>query len=527
MSIFRLYKRLRIKRLKITLLVMIVSLFLVPGFVKYESNGDNYFVVSLNGRQVGILGSEEDAREALLQARKNINSQNEELTFIEASNLSVSGSEILWGQIDSKEKVVSAMETVLSEGIKDSLVKAYEVKVKSYIVTLPTKEDVIKLLQSSIDKYDESKSYEVSLSEDAMRQLPVLIPSINSHEEVVLMEEAVTESLTSAGFDNDMISFFETIEPDKEKDFEDYDLGVISVEYGDDVEVVEVYTKESEIGDVEKAISEVTDEQLTNDIYKVVSGDTLSGIALKVNIPMDDLIAMNDSLEDQNSLIRPDDELIVTVAEPKLAVVRQEEMYYEEDYTAEVQYIYNDAWYTSDQVVHQQPSDGHRKVVAVVTFENDEKVTTEIIKEEVTYEAVPKIVEKGTKIPPTYIKPISGGRMSSTFGPRKRPTKGASTYHKGIDWAVPTGTPVYASCGGTVIKAGWGSGYGNCVYISHPDGRVTRYGHLSKVLVSAGQTVSQGQRIALSGNTGVSTGPHLHFEILVGGTQVNPLKYIG
>ncbi len=201
-------------------------------------------------------------------------------------------------------------------------------------------------------------------------------------------------------------------------------------------------------------------------------------------------------------------------------------MYYEEDYEAEVVYIDNDDWYTTETKVLQEPSAGRRKVVAIVTFENDKKISREIVKEEVTYEAVAKIVERGTKIPPTYIKPISGGRQSSGFGRRNAPKRGASTYHKGIDWATPTGTAVFASCGGTVAKAGWGSGYGYVVYINHPDGRQTRYGHLSKILVSAGQTVSQGQKIALSGNTGVSTGPHLHFEILIGGSQVNPLNYL-
>ena len=137
-----------------------------------------------------------------------------------------------------------------------------------------------------------------------------------------------------------------------------------------------------------------------------------------------------------------------------------------------------------------------------------------------------KIVERGTKIPPTYIKPLSGGRLSSGFGGRKAPTKGASTNHKGVDWATPIGTAIYASSGGTVTKAGWGSGYGYVIYIKHPDGRETRYGHLSKVLVSPGQSVKQGQKIALSGNTGRSTGPHLHFEIRINGVAVNPLKYL-
>ena len=83
-----------------------------------------------------------------------------------------------------------------------------------------------------------------------------------------------------------------------------------------------------------------------------------------------------------------------------------------------------------------------------------------------------------------------------------------------------------ASCGGTVTKAGWASGYGYVVYIKHPDGRETRYGHCSKVLVSVGQQVSQGQKIALSGNTGNSTGPHLQFEIRIHGVAVNPLNYL-
>ena len=173
----------------------------------------------------------------------------------------------------------------------------------------------------------------------------------------------------------------------------------------------------------------------------------------------------------------------------------------------------------------QQPVTGYRKVVADITYRNAELVNTDILYEDVTVKAVAKIVKRGTKTPPTYVYPV-WGRLSSGFGRRKAPKRGASTYHKGIDLAVPIGTAVMASRGGTVTRAGWGSGYGYCVYIQHPDGVSTRYGHLSKVLVKVGQTVSQGQKIALSGNTGVSTGPHLHFEVLVGGSQVNPLNYL-
>ena len=167
----------------------------------------------------------------------------------------------------------------------------------------------------------------------------------------------------------------------------------------------------------------------------------------------------------------------------------------------------------------QEPSAGRRKVAAVIEYKNGSEQSREILKEEIYADAVPKIVERGTKIPPTYIKPLSGGRLSSGFGGRKAPTKGASTNHKGVDWATPIGTPVVASNTGTVVTAGWVSGY-------HADGKQTRYGHLSKVLCKVGQTVTQGQKIALSGNTGRSTGPHVHFEIRINGTAVNPLKYL-
>ena len=417
------------------------------------------------------------------------------------------------------------MIEVLSGDVKETLHRSYVVKINEYMVNLSDKEEVRQLLQAALNKYDEEGQYQVDLMLDPTRELNVLTTQIISHEEAASIEEVEAVSL-EAGIEAELTAAFEEVEPTGEMDFEDYDLGLISMEYGDEIEVVETYLGEDELTSVEDAIREVTQDEEKSDVYEVVSGDTLSEIAIKTNIPMDKLIEMNDSLEDENSMIRPGDELVITVPRPKLAVVHQEQMYYEEDYEAEVIYIDNDDWYTTETKTLQEPSAGHRKVVAVVTFENDKKVSEEIIKEEVTYEAVPKIVERGTKIPPTYIKPISGGRLSSGFGKRTAPKRGASTYHKGVDWATPTGTPVYASCGGTVTKAGWGSGYGYVVYITHPDGRQTRYAHLSKVLVSAGQTVSQGQKIALSGNTGVSTGPHLHFEILINGSQVNPLNYL-
>lgn len=518
------YKRLRLRKIEIAVLAVFVSIFFLPSFVPFEKTGNNMFTVLLNDVQVGVVADPKEAQNCALEARRHVAGESEELILVE-SNVVTEGSEVLWGKVDDPEQITEKMIEVLSGDVKETLHRSYVVKINEYMVNLSDKEEVRQLLQAALNKYDEEGQYQVDLMLDPTRELNVLTTQIISHEEAASIEEVEAVSL-EAGIEAELTAAFEEVEPTGEMDFEDYDLGLISMEYGDEIEVVETYLGEDELTSVEDAIREVTQDEEKSDVYEVVSGDTLSEIAIKINIPMDKLIEMNDSLEDENSMIRPGDELVITVPRPKLAVVHQEQMYYEEDYEAEVIYIDNDDWYTTETKTLQEPSAGHRKVVAVVTFENDKKVSEEIIKEEVTYEAVPKIVERGTKIPPTYIKPISGGRLSSGFGKRTAPKRGASTYHKGVDWATPTGTPVYASCGGTVTKAGWGSGYGYVVYITHPDGRQTRYAHLSKVLVSAGQTVSQGQKIALSGNTGVSTGPHLHFEILINGSQVNPLNYL-
>lgn len=118
------------------------------------------------------------------------------------------------------------------------------------------------------------------------------------------------------------------------------------------------------------------------------------------------------------------------------------------------------------------------------------------------------------------------GIITSTFGYRDSPTAGASSNHKGIDIAVPQGTSVVAAAGGTVITASYHGAAGNYIMISHGNSTYTVYMHLSSIKVSVGQTVSQGQLIGLSGNTGVSTGPHLHFGVNVNGTYVNPLNYV-
>ena len=124
--------------------------------------------------------------------------------------------------------------------------------------------------------------------------------------------------------------------------------------------------------------------------------------------------------------------------------------------------------------------------------------------------------------------PLKGGagRISSGFGGRKSPTAGASTYHKGVDLAAPSGTPILAVGSGKVVTATYSSSAGNYIMISHGNRLYTVYMHCSRLAVSAGKQVTKGQVIGYVGSTGISTGAHLHFGVTKNGSYVNPLNYI-
>ncbi|WP_337997937.1 M23 family metallopeptidase [Oleispirillum naphthae] len=135
--------------------------------------------------------------------------------------------------------------------------------------------------------------------------------------------------------------------------------------------------------------------------------------------------------------------------------------------------------------------------------------------------------EKGMSVRKALLRtPVDGARISSGFGLRNHPVLGFSKMHKGVDFATPVGTPVYAAGDGVVEKAGPWSSYGNYLRIRHTGTYSTAYGHLSGYArgIHAGSRVRQGQVVAYSGNTGRTTGPHLHYEVLVDSRQVNPLK---
>jgi murein DD-endopeptidase MepM/ murein hydrolase activator NlpD len=124
-------------------------------------------------------------------------------------------------------------------------------------------------------------------------------------------------------------------------------------------------------------------------------------------------------------------------------------------------------------------------------------------------------------------RPVANGFISSYFGERSDPFDGRDAFHKGVDFAGAPGSSVTAVAAGVVTWAGERSGFGKLIEINHGDGFVTRYAHNERTLVTVGDTVKRGEPVALMGSTGRSTGPHVHFEVLRNGRQVDPLSFIG
>lgn len=507
-----------------SVIAMIIAIFLMPSFRPIELSGYTMYDVTLNGESVGTVSSEEEAQSDLIEARRKVAFGSDDLICVSA-DLSCTGRNVLWGTVDRHSDVVNAMADILDKDKDSTLTRCFTLKIGSYMAALASRDDIRQLLSDVSARYDTENQYLVSLVPDTDRQLGCLTAKISTAKEQEV-ENQKTSRLPIAGINEELDDVLITAEPEVTPDFDDYNLGITSMDFGKKIEIAESYLPASQIRSVSDVESEILKNSEQKQVVEVKAGDTLSQIAENYGLSMDDLLAMNTNYEDENAVIRVGDLITVTVPEPELPVDYTKDEYYEEDYNEDTVYIDNDSWYTTKTEVVQEPSTGHRRVIAEVSYENDTQTGSKILKQQVMTAAVPMIVERGTQTPPTYIWPVSGGYVSSGFGARSAPKKGASTYHKGIDIACSVGTAVMASNGGTVSSAGWQSGYGYVVYIDHGNGVQTRYGHLSKILVSVGEHVSQGERIALSGNTGNSTGPHCHFEIRINGEAVNPLNYL-
>lgn len=292
------------------------------------------------------------------------------------------------------------------------------------------------------------------------------------------------------------------------------------------VEDIQIAKKEHQLNDLNTTnelieLIQTGTEEIKTHIVEV--GESFWTIARMHDTTVDELIEANPERDPQK--LKPGDEVKLLVPTSKLTVATKEKVEYTEATDFETIVEDNDTMYKNQKKVKVEGVKGESHFVANVIKHNGKVVEKEILQEDVIKEPVNELVVKGTKdVPKTMATGVlmmpTRGRFTSGYGTRW------GRMHRGIDIAASVGTPIYAADGGIVTYSGWQGTYGYMVEVDHENGIKTRYAHCSKLLVSKGTRVYKGQHVANVGNTGRSTGPHVHIEVLVNGVHVNPSKYI-
>ena len=304
----------------------------------------------------------------------------------------------------------------------------------------------------------------------------------------------------------------------------DEGMELVSADFTNNLEIRPVNVLLTSVQSNNDAMTKMT-EGGTMEIFHIVEeGETLD--ALSKTFGADPVNIFNEDNSAVAEEILPGDTVCIHEEVEPVSVKMVEEGRMKETIEYETVKKDSDDYYKGDTYTKQEGVNGVQIFDGTIT-----KVAGEVTKRdgdtEVIREKQDKIILVGTAERPktaptgTFAMPIQHYTLTSNFGYRW------GRLHAGIDMGAPTGTPIYASDGGTVTRAGWYSGYGLCVDISHGDGKETRYGHCSKLLVNVGDKVYQGQEICLVGNTGHSFGSHLHFEIHLNGSPVNPRPILG
>ena len=309
--------------------------------------------------------------------------------------------------------------------------------------------------------------------------------------------------------------------------YQDANIEDLKVSFDKEVELKEEYVPAQMIMSAESIAAVLTGDRTHYGYYTVAAADTLSTIAAKLNV-------RESSLEYLNGVALYEGKVISYQHKDTILKVMAE---YTQTESAVIPYeterVSSNDLKKGNSKVKTRGADGEKLVTTKIVMLNGEEVRRAVVEEQVITPAKNEVILIGSNAASgkTIVASASGstgyflwpnrGKLSSRFGNRSRDN------HKGIDISSPTGSHIYAADGGTVTFAGWDDGgYGYMVVIDHGNGYITYYAHCNEVLVNEGDRVSQGDLIAYVGNTGLSTGPHLHFEVRLNGTPVNPLNYM-
>ncbi len=306
---------------------------------------------------------------------------------------------------------------------------------------------------------------------------------------------------------------------------------VNSAEFLENISKVAIKVDPSEIMNVDQAFDLLIKGDVAESNYVVEPNDSLWLIARKNNMLTDEVIAGNPGFT-EDTIIQPGQEIKIVKVQPFLTVLSKGTKVVNEVIPFDVVTKIDSKLGYGKSVVQQAGKDGEKIVTYNYVEKNGSVIEKQVVKEDILTQPEKQVIAKGPNRATVYVGTSRGsgsvsgliwplsGRINSYYGYRW------GSLHTGIDIDGVTGQPYVAAASGKVVSAGWNGGYGYAILIDHGNGVATRYAHSSKLQVSAGQSVNKGQTIGLVGSTGRSSGSHLHFEILINGSSVNPLNYL-
>jgi len=372
---------------------------------------------------------------------------------------------------------------------------------------------------------EELKFEETHAKDDLITSMDEINKNIRSQLDFTVSGYALVVNNEEIGYSKSKEELEELLNELKEpyEKTENENTKILEVSFLEDVKIAEKNIPLNKLNDIEELKNYILSggEEVKTHVVEV--GESLWTIAKIYDVSVDELIEANSDKDPEKLQIG--DEIKLTIPKSLITVVTVEEVEYTADVDYDVKVEYDKNMYKTESKVKIKGEKGQNKYLAKVTKHNGTTVDKEILKEEVIKKPVNQLVVKGTKeLPKTAATGIflvpTRGRLTSRYGMR------SGRMHYGLDIAASVGTPIKAADGGKVVYAGWKGSYGYMVEINHGNGYVTRYAHCSSINVKVGQRVYKGQVIAKVGNTGRSTGPHLHFEVLKNGRNVNPAGYI-
>ena len=411
--------------------------------------------------------------------------------------------------------------TVSVNGVKVGIVRSRKVVDRAVLKIKQQYESINKAEISFEDKIDfgktrasnkqitDDKTLEVMLKSN----MKVLVQcySINVNDHIVAV--ARTKEIADEALDEIKGTYLNGANKDSFKE----------VSFDEKVEVKSEFAELTNLMDKSEIVSFLI--KGTNEVkeHEIQSGESFWTIARRYNMSLQSLVDANPHANPDK--IKIGQKINLVVPKPLISVKTIETASYKDKVKYDQKVEFSNSMYKNETSVKVAGQFGEREVVAEVTKVNGIEKGRVIIHEKVLKQPKTEVIIKGTKEVPvrkgtgTFTMP-SRGSLTSRFGMRW------GRRHNGIDLAAPIGTPVKAADGGTVIFVGTEGAYGKLIKIDHGGGFVTYYGHLSKYHVKKGEKVFKGQKIGAVGNTGRSTGPHLHFEIRKNGVPQNPLKYL-